>query len=170
MVGHESAMGSDPLFPELTFRTALLLYPVATVLHVLEEWPRFPRWARQFACGRYSDRECVITHAVAVGLALATTAFLRAFPLPPLVLTFFALVFGPGVICNALFHAAGTIVSRTYCAGVLSGLFVYLPLSFLLAALALREGLMTGAWLAAALVVALAFHTLEVGHNVFKRW
>jgi hypothetical protein len=43
-------------------------------------------------------------------------------------------------------------------------------LSLLLAVLALREGLVAGPSLGAALFLALAFHTLEVGHNVFKRW
>ncbi len=44
------------------------------------------------------------------------------------------------------------------------------PEEGLLTALALREGLVTGPSLGAALLVAAAFHTLEVAHNVFKRW
>jgi hypothetical protein len=86
----------DLLFRLLTFRTAVLLYPVATVLHVADEWPGFPRWARRFACARYSDREYTITHVLAVGISITS--------------------------------------------------------------------------LTATLVVAVAFHTLEVGHDVFKRW
>jgi Protein of unknown function with HXXEE motif len=154
----------------LTFRTAVLLYPVATVVHVLEEWPRFPRWARRFASADYSDRAYVVTHVWAVTIALATAILLGIFPRPWLVVAFFAFVFGPSVTCNALFHTAATVASRTYCAGVLSGVLVYLPLSCLLAVLALREGLIGGPALAGSLAVALAFHTLEVGHNVFKRW
>jgi Protein of unknown function with HXXEE motif len=160
----------DLHFRELTFSTAVLLFPVATTLHVLEEWPRFPHWARRFASARYSNREYVITHVLAVTTALSTAVLLWIYPLPWLVLAFFAFVFGPGVFCNALFHSAATVVSRSYCAGVLTGLFVYLPFSLLLAVLALREGLVSGLSLGAALCVALVFHTLEVGHNVFKRW
>ena len=54
--------------------------------------------------------------------------------------------------------------------GVVTGLLVYLPLSVLLALLAVRDGLIGGPAMTAALSVALVFHTLEVGHNVFKRW
>ncbi len=154
----------------LSFHDAVLLFPVATALHVLEEWPRFPRWARRFASPRYSDREYLITHAIAVGLALVTAVGLRVLPIPWVVFLFFAFLFGPGVFCNALFHAAATVRSRAYCPGVLTGLFLYLPLSFLLAGLALRDGLLSGLSLLAALCIAVAFHTLEVGHNVFKRW
>jgi hypothetical protein len=112
----------------------------------------------------------VVTHVLAVLGALTTSALLAISPKPWLVLLFFALVFGPGVLCNASFHAGATLRWRAYCPGVATGLLVYLPLSLLLAGLALREGLVSGPSLAAALAVAAAFHTVEVGHNVFKRW
>ena len=47
---------------------------------------------------------------------------------------------------------------------------VYLPLSVLLVLLGLRDGLFTVRFLLPALALAATFHTLEVGHNVFKRW
>lgn len=83
---------------------------------------------------------------------------------------FFAFVFGPGAFCNALFHAGATGLTRTYCPGVLTGLLLYVPLSALLVFLGLRDGLFTVTFLVTALVVAGTFHTIEVGHNVFKRW
>jgi hypothetical protein len=83
---------------------------------------------------------------------------------------FFALVFGPGVLWNAFFHTCASLLTRSYCPGVLTGLLLYLPLSALLAALALREGLIGVPGLALALGLAAAFHVLEVGHNVFARW
>jgi hypothetical protein len=134
----------------LSFRDAVLLFPLAVALHVFEEWPGFPAWARRFASPRYSDRAYAITHVFAIALALASMLLLRAFPAPWLVFAFFAFVFGPGVLCNAFFHAGASLASRTYCPGVVTGLAVYLPLFGLLA--------------------TLAFHTLEVGHNVFERW
>jgi hypothetical protein len=82
----------------------------------------------------------------------------------------FALVLGPGVFCNAFFHAGASVVSGTRCPGVWTGLLVYLPLSALLATLALQEGLIGLPGLAAALAIAAVFHTLEVGRNVFRRW
>jgi Protein of unknown function with HXXEE motif len=80
------------------------------------------------------------------------------------------MVLGPGVFCNAWFHAGATVVTRTYCPGVVTGVLVYLPLSVILGALAVRDGLFTLRFLIAALIVAVVFHTLEVSHNVFKRW
>jgi uncharacterized protein with HXXEE motif len=160
----------EVILSELSFRQAVLFYPVATVLHVLEEWPSFPRWARRFASSAYSDGEYVVTHVLTILLAVATTALVGCFPRPWLVFGFFALVFGPAVSCNGLFHAGASIASRAYCPGTLTGLALYLPLSSTLIALALREGLVSGRTLLVALCFAVLVHTAEVGHNVFKRW
>jgi hypothetical protein len=103
-------------------------------------------------------------------LALGAALLLRSFPAPWLVFAFFAFVFGPGVPCNAFFHAGASMVSRKYCPGVVTGLVVYLPLSALLATLAVREERIGIPALALAFGIAAAFHTLEVGHNVFERW
>jgi len=147
-----------------------LLYVAATVLHVVEEWPGFPRWARRFASPRYSDGEYVFTHVATIAIAVGTAALLTAFPLPWLVFLFLALVYGPGVLCNAFFHAGATIVSRTYCPGAVTAVLLYLPLSILLLARMLQDGLLGVPALSGALALAMAVHTLEVGHNVFKRW
>lgn len=155
----------------LSFVQVLVLFPIGVVLHVSEEWPGFPRWARRFASAKYSDREYLVTHTLAVIFAIGTVAIVRAFSTQPVVLfAFFAFVLGPGVFCNAWFHAGATVVTRTYCPGVVTGVLVYLPLSVILGVLALRDGLFTLRFLIAALIVAVVFHTLEVGHNVFKRW
>jgi hypothetical protein len=66
--------------------------------------------------------------------------------------------------------SGASVASRTYCPGVWTGLFVYLPLAALLIGLALRDGLLGLPAMLAALGLAAAFHTLEVGHNVFARW
>jgi hypothetical protein len=73
-------------------------------------------------------------------------------------------------IPNAVFHLGATLASRTYCAGAVIGLLVYVPLSAVLARLVAREGLLGPAVLLVAFAAALAVHVLEVGHNVFKRW
>jgi len=101
---------------------------------------------------------------------LGAAVLLRSFPSPWLVFAFFALLLLPGTFCNALFHLGASVATRTYCAGALTGLVVYVPLSLLLAVLAVQEGLMSASALVAALGVAAVFHTLEVGHNVFERW
>ena len=158
------------MLPEPSFRQVVLLYPIATALHVLEEWPAFPRWARRFASPRYSDREYVVTHVCTLVVATVSTALVRYVPEPWIVFPFFAIVLGPAVFCNALFHAGASLHSRVYCPGTLTGVVVYLPLSCLMGVLAVREGLASGLSLVAALFLAALIHVSEVGHNVFKRW
>lgn len=155
---------------EIAFRDALLVFPAAVVLHVCEEWPGFPRWARRFASPSYSDRAYLVAHAVAIGGALAFALLLRTHAPSWLVFAFFALWLLPGLFCNAFFHLGASALSRTYCPGAVTGALLYLPLSVWLASLALGEGLLSAASLGVALAIAAAFHTLEVGHNVFARW
>jgi threonine/homoserine efflux transporter RhtA len=154
----------------LSFRDAVLLFPLPVVLHVCEEWPGFPVWARRFASPRYSGRAYAITHALALVLALGSALLLRAFSAPWLVFAFFAFAFGPGVFCNAFFHAGTGLASRSDCPGVVTGLAVCLLFSAPFATLAVREELISVPSLGLALGIAAAFHTLEVGHNVFERW
>jgi Protein of unknown function with HXXEE motif len=154
----------------MAFRHAVLLLPAASLLHVLEEWPRFPRWARRFASDRYTDREYGIVHAVSLALALGSALLLSRFPGTWLLPALTALVIGPGMFWNGFFHLGATIVSRAYCAGVVTGLVLYLPLCALLGRQAVREGLVSPPLLASAVIVALVVHVTEVGHSVFKRW
>lgn len=152
------------------FRDAVLALPALVALHVFEEWPGFPRWARRFASPDYSDRSYLVTHAVALAGALATALLVRAFPAPWLLFAFFALWLGPGVFCNGFFHLGASWASRRYCPGVVTGVLLYVPYSLWLAALAVHEGRIGGTALALALPIAAAFHALEVGRNVFARW
>ncbi|HSQ01601.1 MAG TPA: HXXEE domain-containing protein [Candidatus Dormibacteraeota bacterium] len=153
-----------------TFQHAVLLYPIATALHVYDEWPEFPRWARRFASPAYSDREYVRTHAATVLLAIAGAVLLWAAASPWLVFLFFAFLFGPGVFCNALFHSAASLRTRSHCPGVRSSVLLYLPLAGWLAWLAVRDRWLTPRQLLLALVIAALGHVAEVGHTVFKRW
>jgi hypothetical protein len=160
-------VGAPPL-PE--FGTVALAIPVATVLHVVEEWPGFPRWARRFASPHYSDREYVVTHAATIAIAVTVALVLRTYPHRAVVGLAFAFVVAPACLWNACFHAAATIRSRRYCPGALTGLALYVPLFALLGVQAMRAGLLGWPALVAATVAGGAFHALEVGHTVFKRW
>jgi hypothetical protein len=153
-----------------SFADALALFPIAVALHVYEEWPRFPQWAQRFGSTTYSDREYIATHVIAIITAIVSALLVRTFPSRAMLFLFFAMVFGPGVFWNVWFHLGGTVLSGTYCPGAVTGLTLYLPLSVLLVVLGLRDGLVTGRLILVALAVAAMFHTIEVGHNVFKRW
>jgi hypothetical protein len=79
-------------------------------------------------------------------------------------------VLGAAGFWNGLFHAGASIATGRFCPGAITGLVLYVPLVVLLAVLAARDGLLSSGWLIASFLVALAFHVLEVGHSVFKRW
>jgi hypothetical protein len=154
----------------LTFRHALALYPLCTLLHVLEEWPRFPRWARRHASPTYSDRRYLVTHAATIGLAASGAALVGLWPVPAVAFGFFALLFGPAVLWNACFHLGASVRSRSYCPGAVTSGLLYLPLATCLVRLAVRDGVLSTPVLGAALVVAVLVHVLEVGRSVFARW
>jgi len=92
---------------------------------------------------------------------------LSNFPATWLLFALTAVVIGPGIFWNSFFHLAATLRSRRYCAGLFTGVALYVPLCALLARQAIREALISPVVLAMALGVALV---VEVGHNVFKRW
>jgi hypothetical protein len=115
--------------PKATFSQVILLVPAATLLHVLEEWPGFPRWARRFASPHYTDREYLVVHGVGLATSLVAALVVSRFPSPWLLVPFFAFLVGPGIFWNALFHVGATFVSRTYCPGAVTGLLLYAPLS-----------------------------------------
>jgi hypothetical protein len=70
------------------------------------------------------------------------------------------MVFGPGVFCNAWF-IGGTILSRTYCPGVITGVLVYLPLSLMVVVFGMRDGFFTPRSLVAAFALAVTGATGE---------
>ena len=154
----------------MTFSDAFVLFPVVQAAHVWEEWPGFPRWARRFGSSGYTDREYLVTHALAIAAAIAVVFLVRAFPNRVIVFTTFALALGPGIACNAVFHLGATAISRHYCPGAITSIGLYIPLAAWLIALALREGLLSPAAVTIALAIAAVFHALEVSHNVFERW
>jgi len=155
----------------VSFANVILLFPVAVALHIAEEWPGFPQWVRRHASARYSDREYLATHALALVIAVLAAALLRASLTQPIISSlFFTLVFAPGIFWNAWFHAGATVVTRSYCPGVVTAVTVYLPLSALVVVLALRDGLCTPRLLFVTFSIGAVVHGLEVGHNVFKRW
>ena len=153
-----------------TFRQAVWLFPPAFLLHVVEEWPRFTRWAQAHASEQFTQRDYNTIHIAGVCASLLGAALVWRFPNPWMVSVFFAFIFVPGVFFNALFHAGASMLTRTYCPGVITAVLIYLPLSILLTGLGYAEDLLGPFTLAASLLIAGLFHTWEVGHNVFKTW
>ena len=144
-----------------------LFWP-AFVLHVLGGWPRFTRWARVHASVTHRDYNVI--HAAGIAASLLAALIVSRFPNRSVVFIFFAFVFTPAVLFNALFHVGASVLTRSYCPGAITAVAIYLPLFAVIAALAYREGLLGMGAFIATLVLAGVFHAWEVGHNVFKAW
>jgi len=153
-----------------TFRQAVWLFPPAFILHVVEEWPQFTRWAQTYASGQFTRRDYNAIHVAGVFASVLGATLVWLFPNPAVVLLFSTFLFAPSACFNALFHAGASLLTQTYCPGVVTAILIYLPLFILLIERAYAERLLTPLTLAASLLVAGLFHTWEVGHNVFKAW
>jgi hypothetical protein len=154
----------------LSFRHAVWLFPAAFTLHVIEERPAFTQWARKYASDLFTQRDYDKIHFAGIVSAFVLAAVVSHYPNVVIVFLFFAFILAPGLFFNTFFHAGASLMTREYCPGVVTALMVYLPVFFFIAHLAWRESLINAATLPLALVVAAAFHTWEVGHNVFKTW
>ena len=154
----------------LTFRQAVWLFCPAFALHVLEEWPSFTRWARRHGSRRFTQRDYNTIHAAGIVASILAALIVWWFPNRAVVFVFFAFVFTPSIFSNTLFHVGASLLTRTYCPGVLTAVTIYLPLFVLVSQRAYTEGLLNAGTLAATLLFACLFHTWEVGHNVFKAW
>jgi hypothetical protein len=156
------------VIPSLSFGHAVWLFCPAFALHVLEEWPRFTGWAKRHASPRFMQRDYNVIHAAGVAASLSTTLIVWCFPNRPVIFIFFAFVFTPAVFFNTIFHVGASLVTRSYCPGLITAVAIYLPLFALLTELAVKEGLLGIGSLLVILVIAGVFHIWEVGHNVFK--
>jgi hypothetical protein len=155
---------------EIAFRHAVWLFCPAFALHVTEEWPRFTGWAKEHASRQFTQRDYNAVHIAGILISALSAAIVSLFPHSAVVFLFFAFVFAPSVFFNTLFHAGASLLTRTYCPGVITALLIYVPLFVLLTERAYRESLLTPGAIAATLLLAGVFHTWEVGHNVFKAW
>jgi hypothetical protein len=153
-----------------TFRQAVWLFPPAFILHVVEEWPRFTRWAQTHASEQFTRRDYTAIHIAGIFASVLGATHRVAIPNPAVVLLFFTFLLAPSACFNTLFHAGASVLTRTYCPGVVTAVLIYLPLFILLIEHVYAERLLTTFALAASLSVAGLFHTWEVGHNVFKAW
>jgi len=154
----------------LNFGQAVWLFCPAFALHVLEEWPRFTGWARRHASPQFMQRDYNVIHTAGVIASLLAAFIVWRFPNRPVIFLFFGFVFAPNVLFNTIFHVGASVLTRSYCPGMITAVGIYLPLFALVADLARKEDLLGSGSFLVTLVVAGVFHTWEVGHNVFKAW
>jgi hypothetical protein len=155
------------LFGNVSFRATVWLCPIAFTLHALEELPYFTPWVKQHINPYFTQTHYLKVHLLGIAGLACADLIVWSFPTRPLVILFFTLMITPGLLCNVFFHAGTSIAYRSYSPGLVTGLFVYLPLYALICKLAFSSGLMTEGWWVFSTIFAACFHALEVRRNVF---
>lgn len=119
-------------------RTLAFSLPVVFVLHVVEEAPLFVAWFNGRVTPPISQSSFLTVNAIAfvitLGIAVAISASLA--PLQGLVgVAWISFL----MLANGLFHLVATVAHGSYCPGVVTGVFLYLPLSLLFMRRVARE-------------------------------
>ena len=151
-----------------SFTTAVWLCPIAFTLHVIEELPRFTPWVQRHINPYFTRRHYLNVHLAGIIVAVLVAFILWLFPARLLVFFCFTFFLTPSFFCNVFFHTGASIAYRSYSPGLLTALFIYLPLYALICKLAFPVGLMSGWWWLFSTILATCVHTLEVRHNVFR--
>jgi hypothetical protein len=122
------------------------------VLHVLEEAPWFVEWFNSLVAPPISQSSFLSVNAVALVVTLAAAALVYDAREPVSGLIGAAWV-GFVMLANGLFHIVATVALGRYCPGVVTGVLLYLPLSFSYLRAVVRElGVSPPAAVAAALI------------------
>jgi hypothetical protein len=119
-------------------RTLALALPVVFVLHVLEEAPGFVAWFNGLVTPRITQGTFLAVNATAFAITLAVALAIAASREPAPVLAGVAWV-GFLMLANGLFHLVATVAHGRYCPGLVTGVLLYLPSSFLFLRAAVRE-------------------------------
>ena len=154
----------------LGFRQLVWLFPIAYVLHVFEELPRFTTWAMRYASPSFTMRDYLTIHLTGIAVAVAAPSALRYFSNRLVIFAFFTFVFTPAAFFNIFFHAGATVAFGAYCPGVITALTVYPVVFFLVTRTAVRERLLPASFAIVSFGIAGLFHLADVSHNVFKAW
>jgi len=81
------------------------LFPIAYVLHVLEELPQFTNWARRYTASSFTMRDYLVIHLSGIAVALLALVVIWFFPNRVVIFVFFAFVFTPAVCFNIISHS-----------------------------------------------------------------
>src|SRR5438067_13056602 len=127
----------------MTFHTLVWLVPLVFAVHIREEWPEFVVWARNYASPLYSRTDYIKLHGAGLLASVLGTTIIYVFPNPSTTSVFFLLVLAPGLYFNTFFHLGASLLTRTYCPGVITALLPYVPLCITLTSFAIREELLT---------------------------
>jgi hypothetical protein len=133
---------------------------IALLVHVLEEFPRFPAWAsRHF--GSTSRAWYVYTHVAIVTAFGVVSAQAQAVG-PGTHWAVLALACQWVLATNALFHVATAVRFREYSPGIVTGMLVVLPSTAYLYSRAVSADLFTTAQVASAIALGTVLSAVAV--------
>jgi hypothetical protein len=136
----------------MSVRTLSLLLPMVFALHVAEEAPFFVGWFNARVTPQITQGSFVAVNGVAFLVTVCVAALLSKSRGVPEGL-FAAAWVGFLMLANGLFHLVANIADGSYCPGVLTGTFLYLPLSILFLKSVAREA-QTSPFMVAAAAIA----------------
>lgn len=137
------------------------LVPATFLAHVLEELPRFPRWAtRHF--GTTTTQFYLASHAVLVPALVGASARGARRPTDSRA-AFRATMVSAGLGVNAIFHIATSALFRDYSPGVVTGAVGMLPAATYRLYRTKREGILNDEQIVAAVLAGTAITTAVVG-------
>ena len=133
------------------------LFPLSYLAHIAEEyWGGFHVWIARFWGVESSDANflawnggALVMMCVGVGLVLATKSY-----------RWLLVSFGTVVLINAVAHALGSVATRSYSPGLVTGLLLYAPLGLFTLLRARRS--VNARTLRAGLIVGVAMHAVVV--------
>lgn len=131
-------------------------FPVTYALHVAEEYwggESFPRWISRLAQVQFTAPAFVRLNAVAMGAMLVAVWCLHRGRCRPLAATLGAIV-----LINGLAHTIGSLVTWSYSPGLVTGLFLWVPLG--VAALRRAHGELGRGWLWSGIGAGVGVHAL----------
>ncbi|MBC7908972.1 MAG: HXXEE domain-containing protein [Pyrinomonadaceae bacterium] len=106
------------------------LFPLTYLAHIAEEYwvgEGFPAWFSRLSGVELTPARFLALNRFA--LALMAVGIILALTVPPL--RWLLISFGTVILINALAHAVGSAVTRSYSPGLISGLLLWLPLGAL---------------------------------------
>ena len=108
---------------------AVILLPIAFLLHLAEEWfGGFPAWASTFLGSEISTERFLLINAL--GFALFVVGTLVALLSPHM--AWFGVSLAALVGLNGVLHGLASLVAGSYSPGTVTGLLLYIPLSAIL--------------------------------------
>jgi hypothetical protein len=102
------------------------LFPTTYILHLSEEyfvWGGFPLWAERRLGLQFSDVEFVAWNAFALALMVLSAWLVNRDPK----LRFLEIALAVAVLGNVVAHVLGSVTTRTYSPGLLTGVVLWMP-------------------------------------------